>query len=297
MNNYDILENHNFDQIIKEYKKQISDRSKRASRIIKLLIVLYLVIMAVLILISPGILKGGAGTVSYCIFGGIVGVVLFVGLLISIYSSSEKPFHTLVMKEMVDYINITRDSNLEYIAYPKKQHFVNKTGGLFTRGASSDVINKIIGKTDDYNTFSWYNMRLFTSDGKNQYTVFSGMYFVIEYSVGRVFQIRSHSKPHLKGVKFKRIDVDDPLRVFVEDGDITSYVDDRFIKLVSDMKSRFNAKKIFLSSVDNQIHFAFENDEKLRKPKEMTKEVLTETVKKINSVVSVANDIVKVIKQ
>lgn len=297
MNSFNDFQNNSFEQIIEEYNNQIKERKLKTSRIFKILLVIYVMIMILLIFIFPGILKEGETIILYCIFGGIAGVVLLVGLFISLYVSSEKPFHNFIMKEMVDYINHTNNSNLMYTSYPKKEEAVNKRGGLFTRGASMDIKNKIEGNTDSYSKFTWYNMRLYTTDGKNQFTLFNGMYFVLEYPVGRIFQVRTHSKPKLKGTKFNRVDEENPLRIYVVDEEISSYVDDRFLRLVADMKTKLKAKKVYLAAVNNEIHFAFEGVERFKKPKNMNKELLYETLNKINATVSIPNEIVKMLNQ
>ncbi|XMB66591.1 hypothetical protein RI065_09845 [Mycoplasmatota bacterium zrk1] len=286
------LSKDNVDEIINEYNKQIKKRTKKTSRIWGLLLLFYMIIMVMIAIVFPGTLKGGVSTFLYFIYGGVAGAILLVGLLISSFVGSEKPFHNVVMKEIVDYMNKHCDTYLEYTAYPKKEDQINKRGGLFTRFASMDVKDKMVGKTNSLNKYTCYNMRLYTSDGKNQITIFSGIYFVIQYSGGRLLQIRTHSKPKLKGKKFEKLENDNPLRIYVAKDEGLN-VEERFIKLVSEMKTKLRAKKIFFSTVNNEIHFAFEGKKMFRKPKNMDKNVLEETFDKINLLVATANEIVE----
>lgn len=291
------ISTYRYEEIKNEYNKLLKERRGKVSKVWTILIVIYLVIMAIILLIFPDLMNNESGRIFYIIYGSIVGFVVLLGLIISLAVKSEKPFFNYVLKEIIQRINREEETYIEYISYPKKQEQVNKSGGLFTRGCYMDVKSLIKGKTDAGNSYSIYNTRLYSSDGKNQYQHFNGIYIAIDYSNNKLFQIRSHSKPKLKGTKFKRINEENELKIFVEDTETTGYIDEKYIRLVSNLKDKLNAKKIYLSGVNNKIHFAYENADKIKKPKVLSLEVLNDLHSEVRKEISIVNQIVEDLNQ
>ncbi len=281
----------NYDAVIKNYNEQVEKNKAKIKKYFGTALIVFGAIMSMIITLVPGIQGSGDSLNAYIFISVFVSGIIVIGFIINNFMASEKPFHVFIVKEMVDYVNFINKSTLKYDSYPKKQKFVNEEGGLFTRFANVRVKDRISGTTEKYINFTWYNMKLSVSTGKSQRTLFDGMYFVIEYPLGKIFQLRTHSSPRLKGTKFERVDKESPLKIYVPKDDETHNVDERFINLVRDMKIKLGAKKIYLSSVGNRIHFAYESREKFKKPKHMDAEVLKGIVDKINGIVSVANDV------
>ncbi len=130
-------------------------------------------------------------------------------------------------------------------------------------------------------------MKLTVSNGKNQVTVFKGMYFVIDIPMEYQFQLRTHSRPKLKGYKFQRVDKDNPVKVYVLKDDDTYDRQNPFIFMISDFKQDIVAKKLYLSAVDNQIHFAYEGTKLLQKPKSLDATAMDALVDDISLILSV----------
>ncbi len=280
----------NYDAVIKQYSEQVEKNKATVKKYFGIAIIVFWAVMAMIITQIPSITVSKDSLKAYIFISVFVSGIIAIGYIINNFMAAEKPFHNLIIKEMVDYVNFKNNSMLKYISYPKKQKSVNREGGLFARFAKVRVKDKIDGMTENYTKFTWYNMKLSVSTGKSQKTVFNGMYYVIDSQLGKIFQVRTHSSPRLKGVKFIRIKKENSLKVYLSKDDETKFIDERVIKLVGDMKINLKAKKIYLSSLGDRIHFAYENNEKFKRPKYIDSEALDGIVDKINEIVEVAEE-------
>jgi len=283
----------NYDLIINDYNNRYKHVTIKSIRLWLVILAFYIAIVASLMILVPrNAYPKDLYTVSR-FFYVLLLIALIVGFSTSMYFGHLKVFNTFVIHEMIDYFNLKSNLSLVHDAYPKKQDFVNRKGGLFTRLARTKVTNKISGATANNHVFSYYNMKLTVSNGKSQVTVFKGMYFVIDIPLAYQFQLRTHSSPKLKGYNFQRVDKDNPVKVYVLKDDDAYDRQNPFIFMISEIKQDIVAKKLYLSAVANQIHFAYEGTTLLQKPKSLDATALDALVDDISLILSVIDRIEK----
>jgi len=270
-------------ELINKYTTMVNLKTKKTTKVCKIILFTYLIVMLLFAIIFPHIPISS----TYYLPFFIIGILILICLLSSYLYKSEKPYREFLLMEIINNINKTTIQSLIYSAYPKEKIKINSTGGLFTHYATEYIKSSI--KTSD---FIFYDIKMFTSDGKNQITQFEGMYFIIDYKCNQNFQIRSHYKPKLKGKKFKCISKDNSLKVFVEETyDILENTS--FIDLVNFMQEKLNTKKIYLALQDNKLHFAFESSLKFNKPKRIDSIFIEDTQSKLNTIISIPSQITK----
>ncbi len=252
------------DAVCKEYNKMTKERSKKLSKIWSYIFLAFLIVMIILPLI-PNFLDKGPGWTLYIIYGGMAFIGLSIALLVSTFTISDIPAFEYLYKEIYHKINQEKGTFYEYFSYEKEKWEFNKNGGLFSRHCRIEVKRHISGITLNDNKFDIFDANFITGSGKNQRTHFTGIYFLIKQSSSKYFQIRSHSKPHLKGVDFiKNKDIKD-INVYLEEESSMSNLEYKYIETLNRLKRNLNAKKIYLSVTKDEIHFAYVPTVQIRK--------------------------------
>lgn len=252
------------DSICKEYSKMVKQRSKKTSQIWSYIFLVFLVIMIVLPII-PDFLNKGSLWIFYIVYGSIIFVGLSIALLISIFSISDKPAFKYLYKEIYDKINLEEGTFYNYESFPKEKFEFNKKGGLFSRHCRTEVKRHITGTSTNENKFEIFDVTLVTGNGKNRQEHFRGIYLISQFSNSYLFQLRSHSRPHLKDVKYKRVKEIEQIRVFVEEEREMGSLEHKYISMLDRLKRNLNAKKIYLSVLNDEIHFAYVPKVQIRK--------------------------------
>jgi|GEM_PF-4194168 len=232
----DLIERHN------EYQNKKSADVNRIFLIV--LFVLLGLTLFLLLFLLPSITPGTK--IAFYIIGGILYFVLLLVYIFVSMGTNEKALFDLTLPKI---LSLEFTGSFEYASYPKKQNYINQKGGLFTRFATADVRFKMSGMAGD-TLFTLLRKRLFTSDGRNQYTHFDGIYIVYQYDLNKVFQVRTDGKPHLKKTKFERLDEKD-IKVYTLDN---AFVDSRYIDTAQELHREF--KKVYISSVTGEVHVA-----------------------------------------
>lgn len=269
-----------FEELNNEYNNMLRINKVSILKAFRIVLIIYVAVMALLYLfINVNQL--------FLIIGISTGAIIVIIFLISYNYISEKPLFTFI----IDNIIKDMDSSLSNRPYPKDLRHINVEGGLFPSGCSITVKGVITDK--DNNTIQ-LNTRLYTSDGKTTYQFFYGNYLTIDCGIEHTFQIRSHNKPHLKGIKFRRIEIENNLSVFVEEQDVSDYFYEPYLNKIKELRDSLNAKKIYLSVVNNQLHFAYETDNLIKKPKILTYETVTEIEEKLRQLITIPNEFKKI---
>lgn len=275
--------------ICKEYSKMIKQNSKNTTKIWSYIFIGFLVVMAVITQI-PNLLDDGAAWILYYIYGGIVFTGLTVALLISVFSISEKPAFNYLYKEIYNKLNQERGTFYEYIPYEKEKFEFNNRGGLFTRHCRTHIRRHVSGTSPNSNKFDIFDVTLISGSGKSQHTHFQGIYFFTSRSSSTFFQIRSHTRPNLKGIRYMRILEQEELKVYIEEGKSIANTEYKYIETVKRLKRNLKAKRIYLSVTNDEIHFAYVPTVQIRKQQNLS-------INKMNELYQTFLDEVKVIDE
>ncbi|MCK5762209.1 MAG: hypothetical protein KAH16_04860 [Candidatus Izimaplasma sp.] len=244
------------DAVCKEYSKMVKNRSKKLAKTWTYILLAFIVIL-ILLPFVPNIMSNETFRLLYIIYGSMILVGLIIGVLVSTFSISDKPAFDYLYKEVYNKLNQERGTFYEYASYEKEKFEFNSRGGIFTRFCRSEVKRHVSGISSNGNNFNIFDVTLVTGGGKNRHVHFTGIYYVIKYSSSIIFQIRSHSKPHLKGVKLIKDNDIQEFKVFLEEGQNTSNIQYKFIETIERLKRNLSAKKIFLGITNDELHFAY----------------------------------------
>jgi len=255
--------------VIVEYNKMIKERSKKTQKIWVSILLIVLGILVILALI-PGILDNETGIILYSVYGGMTLVFIIIAVLVSYLSVSDKPAFNYLYKEIYDKINLEKGTFYEYTPFEKENLEFNKRGGLFSKHARATVYRHVTGTSPNDSIFELYDVMLVTGGGKNRTVHFNGIYCTLKYSSTSLFQIRSHSKPRLTGVKYNRVEEDTDFKVFIEEGNRFSYNEEKYIDTMNRFKLNLKAKRIYLSFTNDEIHFAYVPTTRTRKQSNLT---------------------------
>ncbi len=277
------------DAVCKEYSKMVKHRSKKLTKIWLYVFAGYLGVMIILPMI-PDFLDKDPGWVLYIIYGGMAFVGLSIALLISIFSISDVPAFDYLYKEIYNKLNQERGTFYKYASFEKEKFEFNINGGIFPRTCRTAVKKHVSGISPNDNTFDIFDVTLVTGGGKNKQVHFSGIYFVVKHANTADFQLRSHSRPHLKGVKYiKNEDVKD-IKVYLREGNSISNIEYKFIDTLERLNRNLKAKKIYLSLIKDEIHFAYVPKVPIRKQYDLT-------VEKINKVYTAFLEEIRIIDE
>lgn len=240
----------------KEYKKMVKERSAKNQKIWTLILVGFVVVLVSVALFTK-ILENETGLILYFVYGGMILVGLIVAVFISFLTISEKPAFRYLYKEIYDKINLEKGVFYEYTSYEKGDWDFNKIGGIFSKFCRVSLRRHLKGTSPNYNSFDIFDTILITGSGKNKHVHLNGMYFVVKKSNPTLFQVRTNGKPHLKGIKYDRVEDIEEYKVYLEEGKTMSNIEHKFMETVTRLKRNLKAKKVYLSVTHNEIHFAY----------------------------------------
>ena len=280
------------DSVCTEYKKMVKERSVRLTKIWSYIFVGYLVVMIVIPLI-PNLLDGGTGRALYAIYGGLIFVGLFIAILVSMFSISDVPAFNYLYKEMYNKINLEEGTTYDYEGYEKGKFEFNKLGGLFSRFCRYEVKRHVSGLSPGNNSFDIFDVTLVTGSGKNRHEHFKGIYFITKYTNRDIFQLRSHTKPHHKEIKYTRLNEFEEIRVFVEEEKSMSNIAHKYISTIDRFKKNLKAKKMYLSIVKDEIHFAYVPKTQIRKQYNLTIDKMNQLLKTFQYEIEVIDELIE----
>ncbi len=183
---------------------------------------------------------------------GVFSTVLLIAFLLVKTSKFNKLIYTFLIDEIIKNMNLDNNTFLKYDPLIKRDKELNKLGGLFSRGAAVDLKFRISGNMKSID-FSIQEARIYTSDGKNQYQLFKGIYLFIGIKEPKSLQVRSKGKPHLKGKKLL-LESDNP-KVYAEEFGV---IKNKYLNLFNTLSLDLDSKKQFLSSNDSGLHICIE---------------------------------------
>ncbi len=248
--------NYEIEKLLNEYNSRIKERAN-ANIKIWLYIALAFFIGFIAILFLADWFTTEAGIVLGIVFGIIIFGSLGLGVGLSKYFARNKVVFEYLFKEIYQQINQDNDWEIEYRSNPKvKNDFVSE-GGLFSKYARGYVARSVKGVTDNKNPFVIFDVKLITGGGQYQQVHLDGLYFMTKVSCDNVFQIRTNGKPNTKQYAFDKQEIDDLLKVYTKSGTELGLIERAFLSKIKELKIRLNAKHIYLSVIDNNLHLAY----------------------------------------
>ena len=250
--------------VCKEYSKMVKNRSRRATKIWGYIFVGYLFIMITLLFV-PNLLDSDDAIELYVILGGFAFVGLTIALGLSVFMISEIPAFEYLYREIYTKLNQERGTFYKYEAFEKDKFEFNKRGGIFPRLCQIEAKRHVTGTTSAKNEFDIFDVNCVTGTGKHRHEHFRGIYFIVKQKNSSLFQVRSDSRPHLKGVKFMRIKDTSNFKVYLDATKHMSNTEYKYIETVTRLKRNLKAKKVYLSITSDEIHFGYVPKVQIRK--------------------------------
>ena len=256
------------DAVCKEYSKMVKNRSNKLVKKWIYFLLGFIVILIILPII-PNFLDNETIRIVYIIYGSLILMGLIIGILVSTFSISDKPAFNYLYMEVYNKLNQERGTFYKYVPYEKEKFEFNTRGGIFTRYCRCEVKKHVLGTSPNGNGFDIFDVTLVTGSGKNRHVHFTGIYYVVKHSSSSIFQIRSHSRPHLKGVKYVKNNDIQEFKVFLEEGQNVSNIQYKYIETIERLKRNLEVKKIYLSITNDELHFAYIPKVHIRKQYEL----------------------------
>ncbi len=241
-------------------KDDLNIELKKANTILKklwgILFLVVVILIVVFLLLFPNQFKNSETAWILPVYGGIFLLVTLVGYIVSYSYISEKPFFSFLFPKIIEKLNFDEGLFLEYQSFTKTEKDFNKVGGLFTRIASVKVRRHIKGYTENQHQFDIYDCTLSTSNGKSQTVHFDGVYYRLKKEFRTSIQIRTNGSPKLKGVKFKKQDQFENMKVYKLENDSITNRDTTLINYFEKLKRNENHKRIYIGTIDDELHIA-----------------------------------------
>lgn len=248
--------NYDSDKLLAEYTNRVNQKTKNSYKVIfYITLVFVLGLIAIYFLTDWFFTKDGILLIVF--FSFLIIVALILVIVISKYYIRTKVVFDYFFKEIYQQINIDNEWKIQYLGNPKVKNDFVKEGGLFSKYARATVSRSVKGITDNKNPFIIYDLKLITGGGQYQQTHLDGLYFITKVSCGNVFQIRSNGKPSTKLHQFEKQDLDEEFKVYLKYGSSIDLIERAFLSKMKELKIRLNAKKVYLSMMDNNLHFAY----------------------------------------
>jgi hypothetical protein len=251
-----VFGNYDSDKLIAQFTNRVNQKTKNSYKV-----VLYITLVFVLGLIAIYFLTDWFftedGVLLIIFFSFLIILALILVIVISKYYIRTKVVFEYLFKEIYQQINNDNDWVIEYLGNPKVKNDFVKEGGLFSKYCRATVLRSVKGITENKNPFVIYDLKLITGGGQYQQTHLDGLYFITKVSCNNVFQIRSNGKPSTKLYQFDKLEIDEDLKVFLKSGANIDLIERTFLSKMKEIKSRLKAKKIYLSMMDNNLHFAY----------------------------------------
>jgi len=266
-----------YSSINNEFMILQNKRQKKLAKIWGAILGLTITVIIALIIIFPKQFEIPGVAWILPTYGGILLVTALIGVIVSFVYLSEKPFFEYLYKEVYKKINSSEGFFFNYESYEPIKPTFNKEGGIFTKYATVKVKRHIKGDTEEQHQFNIYDCTMITSNGKNNQTIFNGIYFTLNKQFGTSLQLRTNGSPKLKGVKFTRQTEFENIKVYKEQDKLMSNVDHLLIRYFNKLKENSNYKRIYLSVINNEIHIAISYKiHPARTKKEITNQTLND---------------------
>ncbi|QWC00229.1 hypothetical protein KHQ88_01290 [Mycoplasmatota bacterium] len=251
-------------RINRQYLEAIrQDKEKRKSITRNIFYISLLLVFATFMI--DMILNTQATFVIMLVFCGISTLALITMLLLPLYTS-EKPMYEVLISEIIKDINLNRQRNIDYQAFPKEKELFNRSG-LYPKSTSKLNRFQMMLSTDYHTNINVFFTELFTQTDKSRVVYLKGLYLKFDTMNDQLFQIRSKGNEKHKGIKLKKEILEDKTRIFTED----LPVNETYLSLYKKLKDRY--KQVEISGIDRQIHVSINHFFDFKKPKEISQEV------------------------
>ncbi|MEC9484879.1 MAG: hypothetical protein UMR38_03255 [Candidatus Izemoplasma sp.] len=247
--------------------------SRRLYKITSMILFVTLVILFSVFYIFDFIL------IMYFIMIGLFLLILGIVYLVRHFQERKQILYGVVYPHAIKTYNTSYETAFTYEEKPEKDPKINQEMGLFTRYASVSHKYRIDGQIEDV-PVSMMHMRLVTSNGKSASVHFDGEYTVVEIKGLETSQIRNAGRPALKKVSFKRIKTAED-KVYILKTSDNEHPPAILRKTYDKLKSTFKAKYYYVASNEQALHFAFWPKERITLPKDLSLNLLNQTIKRI----------------
>lgn len=217
------------------------------------------------------------------IFGGISLICLLVMVILPIYIN-EKPLFEVLVKEIVNDINLDEQRNIDYLAYPKEKELFNDSG-LYPKGTSKLNRFQMMMSTDYHTNVNLFFTEIFTQTDKTKIVYLKGLYIKFDTMNDNLFQIRSKGKEKHKGIKLEKEVLDDKTKLFTDGNPI----EETYLTLYKKLNERY--QQVDISGIDRQIHIAIHDFFDFKREKKITDEVYNKYYKMIKEAIDLVEEI------
>ncbi len=270
---FDRLTNRSIVDLVDEAMTDNKARSRRIYKIAGSVLLMTLLFIMIVFYVLEFIL----------IMYGVI-VILFVLIMTIIYwvrqfKERKDVLYGIVFPFAISRYNDRYETKFEYQKMPEKAPEFNQSMGLFTRFASVTHQYRIDGTVDGIPCIMMH-MRLVTSNGQSAAVHFDGLYTVIKQPGIPMAQIRNTGRPALKGQSFKRIkEAED--KVYLPKSSNQTQAPDPLRKVFDQIPTQFDVKHYYVSSNTEEVHIAIWPKKKIKLPKTLSHQALTQLVTEI----------------
>ncbi|MFW5889222.1 MAG: hypothetical protein ACOCUD_02455 [Bacillota bacterium] len=285
--NYDAM------HIIEEFNLRVKAKASKSLKILFLLMLVLFIFILTIVFLSDWLSNEGVMFIMF-FFGGISFITLIILIIINRHLASNKITYSYLYPEIIKKINQDYSLNLTYQGKSRISNDFVKQGSIFTSNKQVQIFRSTSGISENNNSFTIYDCRLITGGGQYQQVHHDGLYFCIKLPINDFLQIRSKGKPISKEYSFERYDGNTEERLYIKPDKNFTNLHHLYLKIYQELKIRLNAKRIYLSIIDNNLHFAYVSKFKMRTQKNLDKDKLNKLYQDFISEIKLVDELVSV---
>ncbi len=203
--------------------------------------------------------ESGDVMIPLTVFMGVALVAFLVFFLVTKVVSQNKETYRFLYAEIYKKINEDRDLSLYYDTPKKTDNRFVFEGSLFPKASTVYVLRKVAGHTEAKNAFVLYDCLLITGGGQYQQTHLNGIYLYFKIPVDSTIQLRTTGKPQIKKHKFMKVATENEFSVYKADNAQLSHFERLLIQKTKELKMKLQAKQMYVSISDNEMHLAYQS--------------------------------------
>lgn len=270
MNNFD------FNVLVQHYKEQMSKLMRRSFIISIVSILCYLAIIFIIIKIP---VKSGLILLYLIIATGILALILKTML-------KDKPlnkYFEIIIPEILNKYYVENQDRYHI----KMNGFIDMTDSKFTKELKLFFGHAILNENETVKI----NLNIIVT-GRKGAILFQGFYISIEHPTLESFSLRTFGDPPpfnlLKQNEYFNVD---NLKLFVKVANLKKELNQEYINLMRRIQKILNEKKLYLFVHNNKIHFIYEANKLIKKPKKFNINTYQATEIIITNLLDIAIDI------
>jgi len=263
-----MFSNFEAEKLINEYKQELSKNTKKFSSLIIKVLPFTVSFLIVFFLVSD--VTQNSDTLMIVVAFLVIFLIGFISFIfIYEYNSIYKTRKSVLFKRIYEKIRDDLELEITYVDEKKTDNTFVLEGGLFNKQSRVVVSRNIIGKTENNNEFSFYDLQLIVGSGQYQQIQHNGLYYIIKFESDYVIQVRSKGKPQTKKYSFKQVEEVADFKVYIEHNKNFTGIDKMIVAGLRDIKDQLLAKSVYLSIDKNVIHFAAQKKNRIKYKREV----------------------------